>query len=300
MNKLNKVITAVKSAFLNTRKRKSRYLKKKKKNTGKKQAKLFPAPVLTRWNSWLNAVFYLSEYFTDVIEFFKLPELLEICNSGINYLSQLTNKQVGSLHAQAIFIKEHAQDLVQMASFLEGSKYMTYHIYPKLDMLSIATEEVELGKLLPKTRAALSELNAMEKASTENIFRKAACSARYKLTKLKTADPPKVHFQRMAKAFSPTIIEFNNEEVQRNKTTCRASDKKSEKVEVEGILYAVSAEYPEFTKCCSRLLWTPTSNVDSERLLSHYNNIVTRQQNKTEREHAELFTLLSFGCSNCH
>ncbi|KAJ8876040.1 hypothetical protein PR048_023948, partial [Dryococelus australis] len=295
---LNKVITVVKSAFLNTRKRKSRYLNYlEDKRAGKKPAKLFPAPMLTRWDSWFSA----------------LPEMLEICNSGINYLSHLTNKQVCSLDAQAIFVKEHAQDLVQLATVLEGSKYMTSHrLYPKLDTLNTAMEEVEQGKLLPKTRAALSELNAMEKASTENIFRKAA----YKLTKLKTADPAKVHFQGLVKVFSPTMILFNSGEEEAGlknlpgfselpqtdisreykeiKRLAELRIKKGEKVEVEGILHSASAEYPESVKCCSRLLWTATNNVDSERLLSHYNNVVTDRRTKLKESNVELLVALSF------
>ncbi|KAJ8898227.1 hypothetical protein PR048_003587 [Dryococelus australis] len=310
MNELDKVITAVNYAFLNPRKRKIRYLNYlEEKHTGKKPAKLFPAPVLTRRNSWFNA-------------FFKLPGLLEICNSGINHLSRLTNKQVGSLHAQAIFVKEHAQDLVQLATSLEGSKYMTsHHLYPNLDTLSAATEEVEQGKLLPKTRAALSELNDMEKASAENIFRKAACSARYKLTELKTADPGEIHFQRIAKAFSPTMIVFKSDEEEaglknlsgfselpqtdisrRYKEMKRLAElrikKKLKKLKWKEYLHAASAEYPEFVKCCSRLLWTPTNNVDSERLLSHYNNAVADRRTKLKESNAELFTALSFRCSD--
>ncbi|KAJ8891578.1 hypothetical protein PR048_004106 [Dryococelus australis] len=123
----------------------------------------------------------------------------------------------------------------------------------------------------------------------------AACSARYKLTKLKTADPAKVNFQRIAESFSPTMILFNYDNLpgfselpqtdicrwyREIKQLAELQMKKKEKMLKWKENYVL---YLQRHQVCSRLLWAPSNNVDSERLLSHYNNVVTDRRTKLNK-----------------
>ncbi|KAJ8883567.1 hypothetical protein PR048_015411 [Dryococelus australis] len=87
---LNMCVSNVKNAFLNSRKRKHSTL-----NT-KKNAKLFPSHVMTRWYSWFHSVEYIAEYLEDLIEFLtgvdsgvsaeyftNLIEQLRACNHSV-------------------------------------------------------------------------------------------------------------------------------------------------------------------------------------------------------------------------
>lgn len=73
LSQLNKCVAHAKMAYLNTRKRKHRYLSflKSKYPNEEKKAVLFPSPVMTRWNSWFKSALYVGEYLPDLVDFFK-------------------------------------------------------------------------------------------------------------------------------------------------------------------------------------------------------------------------------------
>lgn len=49
-------------------------------------------------------------------------------------------------------------------------------------------------------------------------------------------------------------------------------------------------ENKAFSECCLQVLWTPTNNVDSKRVLSQYGAVVSGRQCNLKEENAELFT----------
>lgn len=317
---LNQVVTAVKTSFLNTRKRKYKYFNHLEAKYGEgNKSKLFPSPVLTRWNSWFYAVIYLADYFSDIVEFFRLPEMKDVANSGITLLSQLSDKDVKNIQAQATFVKEHAKGLIELLTFFEGSKYPTAHVLsPKLEALDMSFQDIVQGRFLPDTKEVLAKLGPLELASVVEIFKKVACSAKHKLSILREKDPFKEHFFNISKALCPKFIIVNENEEEAGlsklpefanvpkaevsagyrelKYLTEIEAKKSEKIDIEKILCAVSVEHKLFAAKCLLALQTPTNNVDSERLLSHYGNVVTDRRTRLREDNAELFTMLSFQC----
>ncbi|CAG2057325.1 unnamed protein product [Timema podura] len=87
---LNECVAKAKAAFLNTRKRKHNYLAflNEKYSKGEKSAKLFPNPVLTRWNSWFCSVVYLCEYLVDLVEYFST---LEEVTAALKYFQDMSH-----------------------------------------------------------------------------------------------------------------------------------------------------------------------------------------------------------------
>ncbi|XP_049964314.1 uncharacterized protein LOC126484761 [Schistocerca serialis cubense] len=73
---LNHCVLQEKHIFLNTRKRKHAYIQFLAQKYGgvPTEAKLFPIPVITRWNSWFESVEYLGEYLCDIVEFVETVE----------------------------------------------------------------------------------------------------------------------------------------------------------------------------------------------------------------------------------
>lgn len=57
---LNSIVAKTKSAFLHSRKMKSAYLNFLNDKAPHLAAKLYPEPVITRWNSWFKSVIYLN------------------------------------------------------------------------------------------------------------------------------------------------------------------------------------------------------------------------------------------------
>lgn len=100
LNDLNHCVVQVKHIFLNTRKRKHAYvqfLTQKYENEPTK-VKLFPIPVITRWNSWFKNVEYLGEYLHDRVEF---VESVEDESLAVNYFKALTSNEVKKSHYQS-------------------------------------------------------------------------------------------------------------------------------------------------------------------------------------------------------
>lgn len=74
LRKLNDCVTNVKNAFNNARKRKNHYMFHLKNNYPQMEAKHFPLPIMTRWNSWHKSVEYIKEYLPQVVQFLKTED----------------------------------------------------------------------------------------------------------------------------------------------------------------------------------------------------------------------------------
>ena len=80
---LNECVTQTKNEFLNTRKRKHRYLKylcDMYKN-GEEAAKPLPSPVRSRWGSWLKSVTYIEDYLGDLVNYSKNIDCSHVSDS---------------------------------------------------------------------------------------------------------------------------------------------------------------------------------------------------------------------------
>ena len=115
-----------KSLFLNTRKRKHRYhsfLKVKYPNDASK-CNLFPAPVLTRWNSWFKSVDYLKERVEDIKQFYSS---LQEHSAAVKYFANLSENDLNVVVASAYFLVEHFKPVIELIETLEGNSYPYVH-----------------------------------------------------------------------------------------------------------------------------------------------------------------------------
>ena len=76
------------------------------------------------------------------------------------------------------------------------------------------------------------------------------------------------------------------------------SVQKGEDVNVLDILLSLKGDHSEFVECCVKALWVPCSNVDSERAISSYGNILTDLRTNTSPETLEMQLHVYFG-SEC-
>lgn len=313
---VNEGVVKVKAAFLNTRKRRHHYLKYLAENT-EKPAILFPMPVCTRWNSWFKSVFYLSEYLVDIISFFK-QEDLKVENSGIQYLRSLSTKTADILLAQCHFVKMHAGNLVEILTKLEGSKYPTAHLLNGyLDDLQKDFDGISQGIFSAAFQEKMSSLTTTDKALVKQRCQNASALCMDKLQGLQNSDPSANIFKALNKAFSPKHILLNNTKdilptikcipgigdvddcvlfkgYESLKEAVQEAAKTGQECDVQKILVAIGTEQKSFAAAALQAIWIPTNNVDSERLLSHYNHVITDRRQNLKEKNIESFTMLSF------
>lgn len=316
LSEVNCAVVNVKSAFLNTRKRKHQYLKYLEEETSQ-TAKLFPMPVVTRWNSWFESVFYLAEYFLHIVEFFRGAEYQEVSNAGIKYLTALSDKDAKVILAQCTFIKCQTPGLVKTLKKLEGGNYPTAHtLYNDVECILNDLDCISKGVFSSDFESATSKLSTREDAHVRHECQKTAALAMNKLQGLLNSDPSAATFKAL-KLFNPKDIILNQSEniipllktipelkefdktdlfkgYQALKEIVQDTSKTENHLDIVKILIALSVNYHHFALAALQAVWRPTNNVDSERLLSHYNLVVTDRRNGLKEANVEILTMLSF------
>lgn len=118
---LNSIVPKTKSAFLHSRKMKSAYLNFLKEKSPQLAAKLYPEPVITRWNSWFKSVVYLSEYMDYIVAFFKE---YEGDNSSTSFVKETFQNEIlaHKVRVQMTYVAEFCQKVVQLIEHLERVK----------------------------------------------------------------------------------------------------------------------------------------------------------------------------------
>lgn len=118
MPKLNAFISESKILFLNTRKRKHRYMSflKEKYSSDQSRCTLFPAPVLTRWNSWFKAVEYVKDHASDIRDF---SSSLQEGSSSVMYMKNISDNDLNEITASASFLIEHCKPVIEIIHVLK-------------------------------------------------------------------------------------------------------------------------------------------------------------------------------------
>lgn len=314
---VNEAVVKVKTAFLNTRKRRHHYAQYLTDHSDK-PANQFPMPVNTRWNSWFKAVFYLADYLLDILNFFRQDELKANNNSGINYLTALSDKEVSVILAECVFIKAHTEEIVNLLTKLEGSQYPTAHLlYGDLDHLKKSFQCCAEGIYSYVFETSMESLSTADKAKVKQQCQNASVKAITKLQSLISTDPSRNIFTSINKLFStknillndtkdvlplfdsvPTFNGMDHPEVFKGyeslKEAVQQSVEKASEPDLVKVLQALGVEQKEFARAALNAIWMPTNNVDSERLLSRYNIVVTDRRQNLKNENIETFTMLSF------
>ncbi|XP_063234984.1 uncharacterized protein LOC134537934 [Bacillus rossius redtenbacheri] len=313
---LNECVVKAKMAFLNTRKRKHHYLDFLKKSSV--EPKLFPSPVLTRWNSWFTSVTYLDKYLVHLVEFFRQQDFDGA--DATEYFKSLSTDQVLVLQCEAKFVVEYCKKTVDLLECLEGSSYPFAH------KLCVKLSDLKTGFKLVSDRnfggetAKLLNSAACLKAATGAKLAVTGQKSFLKLSSLMGGDPAKSFLENIGFLFNPREIISRGPEIDAVNLQNRvqavpllrditfqkfldgyAATKhavlKSEigKVDMLRVLLSLKNDFPEFSDSAIKCLWLPVSNVDSERAFSAYSNIMSDKRTSLGAENMEIMLAMCFG-----
>lgn len=127
---VNQFVSDMKSIFVHAPARKRRYHKFLSRKG--RQAKLAPEPVLTRWNSWFEAVAYYRDYF-DVYSEYISEEVGEGTLQGSQAMGRVASAfeepRAAKLYACIWFITDSTKCVVTPLDRLQGRKYFAVSIY---------------------------------------------------------------------------------------------------------------------------------------------------------------------------
>lgn len=165
LKELNLCITKLKMAFLNARKMKSAYLNFLRAQHASLTPKLFPSPIITRWNTWFHAVAYLDEYCDAVVQFLRQYEPK---NPSIDCVLELLDSAASSvvIKIQLKFVSEVCQKFISLINKLEGSSYPYAHLlWDDLQTLATTLKRQADGAFPTQTMTMLKEV---KKITTQN------------------------------------------------------------------------------------------------------------------------------------
>ncbi|XP_063225163.1 protein polybromo-1 isoform X3 [Bacillus rossius redtenbacheri] len=318
---LNNFVSKTKTAFMNTRKRKHKYLcfLKQRYPEQEKPHVLFPSPVLTRWGSWFESVGYVNTYLDDLVTYLKSLELES--SEALMYFQTLSVEEIVIIQCQAEFLVKHGCALVELTKQLEGSSYpMSHLISGKLSDLLKSLQLVNDFNFGSKTNESLKLLAAVKQGLVKSQFQSCGLRCHTKLMKLINEDLSKNIFQNLGQLFNPREIMLNdvcNDMVRAGKSLPFVSTvsgkeflegysalkeivvekvKKSEgSVDIIPILLALKLDHSAFAFNALKAIWIPVSNVDSERTFSAYSDVFSDKRRSLKPQNVELMVSLYFG-----
>lgn len=319
---LNNCIANAKMAFLNTRKRKHRYLSflRERYPNEEKKCVLFPSPVLTRWNSWHKSAMYIGEYLSDLVDYFKTINDNE-GGAAVQYFKDLSNTAVTHIIASATFLAEHCQSIIDTIVQLEGSSHPYAHkLHAKMRDLQHSFRIVAQGRFGETTNAKLDGMTVTLKSVITQQLQVlgVACERKISLLLSDNTSSAKLFFESMGKLFDvrnvcinvvddsllsvakkvPVIKNISSKlflegysAFQRQVSTQMSS---ASAVDLVSILRGMKEDHSQFAETCMQMLFVPVSNVDSERAFSAYGNILTDLRTNLKPENTELMLSMYF------
>lgn len=333
--RLNECVSKVKKLFKNTRKRKNRYLKfltDKYSFSKQKKAKLFPLPVLTRWGSWRISAEYLYEYVEDVVEYAKsLPEDVR----AVQYFKKLSDEDIRIIQAEAAFVLEYGSPVSELLLLIEGSKYPLAHLlYPKIRKLCTSFSVVKNAEdiksvISKKTKDCLCVLTRSKQRNAEGRIKAVCAASLEKLQKFLAEDTARSFFNASETLFYPpkmlSVPDSNyntitlkakqqislldhipneqflvlygllRDQVLEVSKTFYSRNKNATVDIVEQILIAMRPHHSEFAVTCLQIIYMPVSNVDSERAISAYGDVLSPKRCRLKADNTEIMMCIYFG-----
>ena len=185
---LHTCVVNAKMIFLNTRKRKHRYLSflKERYVGDETKATAFPSPVMTRWNSWFKSALYVGDHVQDLVDFCKT---MDEGGAAVHFFRELEKETILIMTASATFLKEHGQHLIDSIVSLEGSSYPFSHkLQSRISDLLNNFKSVSKHMFGPQTTAAINELKGVKTGEIRQMFGKLGGLCETKLTRLMLSD----------------------------------------------------------------------------------------------------------------
>lgn len=317
---VNSLVVDVKMAFLHGRKIKNAYLNYLGEHFPELRPKLFPSPVVTRWNSWFAAVIYLCDYIDAILEFFKQWEpqnasVKSVCKKG-------SKETMCVLKTKLTFVSETCKRIVELIKTLEGSKYPFAHlIWDNLMQLSGELKRYSEGAFPSGTQKLANEIkNDVIKSSTLASIKNCAIKSLTKLNTLMSPSPANNFYREAGNLFNPAkagqCVNINCIKLIASKNmlptfSCLTDDefcdgylyfhsqmkdhiREGNTVDLVQLLLAVSIAKPNFGAAALKTIWMPASSVDAERFLSSYCVVLSDRRTRMKEENLEVCNMLKF------
>lgn len=318
---LNNCVVQTKHLFLNTRKRKHAYIQflTEKCNDETKKPKLFPIPVVTRWNSWFKSVEYICEYLHDIVEFVQSVDDESV---AVHYFKSLNPSEVQKIHCQAVMLLEHCSKCSNLLLSLESNETPLAHILSsKLGDLCKSFVLLKDGFFFEKTSAELALLSKHCQVQLTSLFKSVGEHSLQKLHYLIDSDAGKDFISSLGKLFDPREVvqtDLGNNDVcdlmkkipilrelplsqvvepySIFKTKICSLCKEDKNVNVILILLSLKSDFSSFVNAAVKSLWIPVNNVDCERSFSMYNCVMSDRRTNLTPDNMEL--MLSMAVSD--
>lgn len=134
---VDRLVACFKSIFTHSASRKQRFKELMAELTGveKDKVPLPPVPVITRWNSWLNAVAYHAEYVNHYQNFIGNELEISAATNALNELHELLQDR--KLREKILFIHKSTTKLVELLTWFESRHVLIHLAYNKImDLLA--------------------------------------------------------------------------------------------------------------------------------------------------------------------
>lgn len=320
---LNSLVSKLKMAFLHSRKMKSRYLNFLEEKHSSLPALLFPAPVITRWNSWFQAVEYLHKYFHALVGFFNIVAKEPHNSSSSDVITMFQDKQLSQqLKIQITFVSEVCLKIGALITTLEGSKYPFAHkLWNELKMVRSSLERYAHGGLPSETEKEVNLCtNVTTKEKLKEQIRQCMQKCFAKLDSHMQGNRTNEFFMALGSLFDPTVagqnvkIHVGSLETLKDKIPffseisrddfiesyesfhdhLVANIRSNNEVDCLQMLLALKLTSSKFADAALKSIWAPTNSVDAERFFSKYNIILTDRRSRMTEETLETCSMLAF------
>lgn len=319
---LNTIVAKTKAAFLHSRKMKSAYLKYLQEHVPLLTPKLYPTPVVTRWNSWFKSAIYLNEYVEHIIAFLND---YEDDNMSTSYLTECFENETlaRKIRVQLTFVFEFCPKIMEIIDNLEGSKYPFANIlWSKLEDLKSSLERQREGSFGDKTKSILLDENGEFHQEHSIMLKTAAQKSLDKLSSHMRSNPTNDSYLHIGKLFCPSVAAAVTTSSLDTNSTLESFSKipffrdiaqdellsgyahfhrqlvnvvqQETPVNVMQILLASKCCNLRFANAAIQSIHSPVNSVDAERYFSIYNVVINDRRQRLKQENIETTTMLAF------
>lgn len=239
---------------------------------------------------------------------------------GVMFFKDCSAAKLLEIKILAVFVGQTCTSLVDLLTFLEGSKYPTSHVlYDKLGDLETKLSVWSEGSLPEEVTVLLTKQSTLKRAETTEHIKRTVKLSLCKLRDLMLKDPAGKVFKGINLLLSPRHLArapLNQDSLKKIQSTvpllreislmhlqeshevfrkCVVEEMAtSVTVDVLPILCSLKEDHLEFANLAIKALWMPTNNVDSERSFSQYSIVVSDRRRRLKPENAETLTMLAF------
>ena len=260
-----------------------------------------PAPVVTRWSSWYNAVAYHSGHFKYYKEFFEQEKQEHNSATVIDVCAQLDSP---FLQEELHFIAVHCARPQAVLTSFETKSASLHSVYDTVsDLLAWArtmalsdlSEDEELNArfkgAFKRTEEKLGQYYAPSEYSQTGRTARYTQHALPLLKAVRALDPGKAPFLSKGLEEVQVLPGFGTQETVEYKmflSQCQGVGS----IDIIPYWHSLEKRYPALTRLALRYLSVPVGSVDAERSFSSRGNILTPQRMNLTPENRSKLTFL--------